>query len=146
AAVLSNMAVCCISLNEFEQALGYYREARAWCQQQGMPLLVAGADYNIAYLHYLRGEHMQAIHLYQATREHCAKLGDVYHEALCDLDQAEMYLELNLSEEGAELARKAFDRFETIGMAYEKAKALTNLAVARNHLGDAPAALRLLRS
>ncbi len=145
AAVLSNMAVCSISRSEFDRALGYYREARIWCEQQGMPLLVAEADYNIAYLHYLRGEYKRAIELYQTTREHCAKLGDVYHEALCDLDQAEMYLELNLTEEGAELAQRAFDRFQNLRLPYESAKALTNLGLARNHLGEARASLRLLR-
>jgi hypothetical protein len=52
------------------------------------------SDYNIAYLHFLR----TAIALYEATRELCKRLGDPYHRALCDLDQSEMYLELNLSE------------------------------------------------
>ncbi len=75
------------------------------CVEHGMPLLVAEADYNIAYLYYLRGEYTRAIELYRATREHCAELGDSYHQGLCDLDQSEMYLELNLSEEGSFLAQ-----------------------------------------
>ena len=70
-----------------------------------MPVLVAVADYNIAYLYYLRGEYTRSIELYRAAREDCRTLGDAYREALCDLDQSEMYLELNLSEEGAHLAR-----------------------------------------
>src|SRR5690606_2179028 len=47
AAVLSNMAVCSISLNDFTGALEHYREARECCERNGMPLLVAEADYNI---------------------------------------------------------------------------------------------------
>ena len=74
-----------------------------------MPVLVAVADYNIAYLYYLRGEYTRSIELYRAAREHCHELGDTYREGLCDLDQSEMYLELNLSEEGAHLARRALD-------------------------------------
>ena len=94
-----------------------------------MPLLAAGADYNIAYLHYLRGEYTRAIEMYRAAREHCRELGDAYREGLCDLDQSEMYVELNLNEEGAHLARRALTAFHQLGMGYEAAKALTNLAV-----------------
>ena len=100
AIALKNMATCQISLNEFQEALETYREARACMRGARMPLLVAEADYNIAYLYYLRGEYTRAIELYRAAREHCHELGDAYHQGLCDLDQSEMYLELNLSEEG----------------------------------------------
>ena len=80
-----------------------------------MPLLVAVADYNIAYLYYLRGEYTRSIELYRAAREDCRALGDAYREALCDLDQSEMYLELNLIEEGAHLARRAQKAFLAAG-------------------------------
>ncbi len=146
AAVLSNMAVCRISLNQFERALHTYREARAYCGRHGMPLLVAEADYNIAYLYYLRGEYARAIGLYQAAYAGCKKLDDRYHMALCDLDQSEMYLELNLSEEGARLAQQAFDGFKALGMSYEGAKALTNLAIAASHRGKASHSLELFGS
>ena len=76
-----------------------------------------------------------------ATREHCRTLDDHYHEGLCDLDQSEMYLELNLSEEGARLAERALGAFRRLNMGYEGAKALTNLAIARSHHGDTEAAL-----
>ncbi len=141
AVVLRNMAVCYISLNQFARALETYREARAYCEQHGMPLLVAETDYNIAYLYYLRGEYMRAIELYQAARAHCEKLGDPYHQALCDLDQSEMYLELNLAEEGAELAQHALTSFSKLGMRYEQAKAVANLAIAASHQGKVRRAL-----
>ena len=141
AIVLRNMAVCYISLNQFEQALRTYEEARDYCQQHEMPRLVAEADYNVAYLHYLRGEYMLAIELYDATRVYCRKLNDRYHAALCDLDQSELYLELNLSEEGSELARRAYAGFRKLGMGYEAAKALTFRAIAASQLGKASPAL-----
>jgi CHAT domain-containing protein len=83
--------------------------------------------------------------LYRITRERCAELGDAYHQGLCDLDQAEMYLELNLSEEGGFLAERALDAFRQLGMGYEMAKAITNLAIAASHHGDAAQALDLFR-
>src|SRR5262249_47322686 len=50
AVVLSNLAVCYISLNKFSQALSTYEDARWFCATHDMPLLVTQADYNIAYL------------------------------------------------------------------------------------------------
>ncbi len=142
---LKNMATCQISLTEFRDALDTYRQARAVCVEHGMPLLVAEADYNIAYLYYLRGEYTRAIELYRATREHCAELGDSYHQGLCDLDQSEMYLELNLSEEGSFLAKRAYETFRHLGMGYEMAKAMANVAIAFSHKGDSATALNLFR-
>jgi CHAT domain-containing protein/tetratricopeptide (TPR) repeat protein len=140
---LKNTATCQISLNEFRDALTTYQQARAYCVQHEMPLLVAVADYNIAYLYYLRGEYTRSIELYRAAREDCRTLGDAYREALCDLDQSEMYLELNLIEEGAHLAGRAQKAFLELGMGYEAAKAQTNLAISLAHHGDSAAALQL---
>ena len=143
AIVLRNMATCQISLCQFREALETYHKARAWCAEHEMPLLVVEADYNIAYLYYLRGEYTRALDLYAAARERARALGDEYHQGLCDLDQSEMYLELNLSEEGGRLAQRALHAFRGLGMGYEAAKALTNLAIASSHHGDSARALEL---
>jgi CHAT domain-containing protein/tetratricopeptide (TPR) repeat protein len=145
AIALQNMATCQIGMNDFREALDTYERARAYSEEHEMPLLVAVADYNIAYLYYLRGEYTRAIEQYRAAREHCRLLGDQYREALCDLDQSEMYVELNLNEEGAHLARRALAAFTRLGNGYEAAKALTNLAISLSHHGDAKAALDTFR-
>jgi len=145
AIALKNTATCQISLNQFRKALETYTEAREYCLRYDMPLVAVEADYNIAYLYYLRGEYTRAIELYRITRERSAALGDAYHQGLCDLDQAEMYLELNLSEEGGYLAERALDAFRELGMGYEMAKAITNLAIASSHHGNADAAVDLFR-
>src|SRR5579871_3997323 len=135
AAVLRNLAVCYISLNDFPHAEETYRLARQHCMEHGFSLLVAEADYNVAYLHYLRGEYLRAIELYDQTRKLCAELGDGYHQALCDLDESEIYLELNLTEGGTELAQDAFAAFTELGMKYEAAKAATFSAIAISQQG-----------
>ena len=141
AVTLRNMAVCYISLNRFDMALEVYREARDYCDKNGLPVLVAEADYNVAYLHYLRGEYTRAIGMYDATRALCKKLGDRYHSALCDLDQSELYLELNLSEEGIDLARRAYNGFRELSMGYEAAKALTFQGIGFSQQGKRESAL-----
>jgi CHAT domain-containing protein len=143
AAVLSNIAVCCISLNDFEEALATYHRTRAYCEQHDMRLLVVQADYNIAYLYYLRGEYSKALELYRAVQAECEAIGDTYHRALCDLDRSELYLELNLSDEGGELAERALAAFEQLAMTYEAAKALMNVALAAGHRGETVRALEL---
>jgi CHAT domain-containing protein/tetratricopeptide (TPR) repeat protein len=143
AIVLQNMATCQIGMSEFRGALESYQLARDHCSRHEMPLVVAVADYNIAYLYYLRGEYTRAIELYRAAREHCHESGDRYREALCDLDQSELFLELNLSEEGACLAQRALAAFQRLGVPYESGKALVNLAISLTHRGDGTGALGL---
>ena len=135
AAVLRNLGTCYISLNEFTKAHEAYQIGRQYCQEHGFSLFVAEADYNVAYLHYLRGEYLRAIELYDKTRVLCEQLGDRYHRALCDLDESEIYLELNLTEGGEELARAAFTEFTALGMKYEAAKAATFSAIAISQQG-----------
>lgn len=129
AATLSNIATCSISLGRFSAAEDAYEEARQLCSEFGFNLLVAEADYNIAWLYYLRGDYLSAMQFYARSRTHCREAGDAYHLALCDLDEAEMYLELNLTVEGGELARRAAVEFATLGLSYEQGKALVSQAL-----------------
>jgi CHAT domain-containing protein len=143
AAVLSNMATCYISLNAFPKALDAYQQARRFCEQHNMPLLVTQADYNIAYLHYLRGEYSRAIEMLRATRINAKKIGDGYHHALCNLDLSELYLELNLSSEAADLAQQGYEGFRKLGMQYESAKCLAFSAMAASQKGHAFEGIKL---
>src|ERR1700747_168053 len=140
---LNNIAACCISLQDFKSALEAYQRARAYSVQQRMPQLTTQVDYNIAYLHYLGGDYAKAIELYQSTRVICEEVGDAYHSALCDLDQTEIYLDLNLLEEAAQVAEKARRGFGGLGMRYEVAKATTFLAIATCQRGESVHALEL---
>jgi CHAT domain-containing protein/tetratricopeptide (TPR) repeat protein len=142
---LHNMAVCLINLNDFHKALKKYEEARKFCKRHGMPLLVAQADYNIAYLHYLRSDYTLALQILRKTHQACRENSDPYHSALCNLDQSEIYLELNLIGEAEDLARQAAGEFEQLNLGYEAMKALTNVAIALSRKGDAAGALTLFR-
>ncbi len=143
AAALLNIGLASVELNDYVRALEAYTELSAHCERHEMPLIGARADYNIAYLCYQRGEYTRAIELYQLTRERGRQSGDAYDLALCDLDQAELYLDLNLTEEGDRLAQLAFSAFEQLEMGYEAAKALAFRAIAANQDGKAFRALAL---
>jgi len=146
AAALSNLAVCHTSLGQFAEAFSYYEQAMQVCERNGLERLRTQAEYNIAYLHYLRGEYREARKIYARLREHCQATGDAYHVALCDLDEAELGLELNLTFESEILARRAAQGFERLGMRYEQAKALVNLAVASSQRGELTLADAKLRA
>ena len=143
AIVLSNIAACCIYVGQFRKALEHYETVRDWCARQKLPALVAGADYNIAYLHYLRGDYRRAMELYRQSRQQCEEAGDAYHSALCDLDESEMLLELNMVTEAGQLAERAAAAFDHLGMNYELAKATVNRAVATFRRGDSSKAGKL---
>ena len=143
AAALSNLSVCLISLGQFQEALESYQHAREHCQKHGMPLLVAQADYNIAYVYFLRGEYSKAIDMLRSTRLRCSEVGDRYHFALCNLDLSELYLELNLGAEAAELSRLGFAEFEALKMGYESAKCLAFEAIAMGQQGQAFQSLKV---
>ena len=129
-AALHNVAVCQITLNEKDKALEAYRQVHEFCRGKNMPLAMAQAEYNIAYLYFLSGEYGRAIELLRATYQASQLVGDSYHCALCRLDLSEIYLQLNLNQEAAELAEEAYNRFEQLGMGYEAAKALCQFAIA----------------
>jgi len=142
--VLSNMAVCLISLNDFARALSSYRQARKVCEKAGMPLLVAQADYNVAYLYYLRGEYGSAIERLYAARRACEATGDAYHFALCHLDLFRRLSGAESERRGADdRATKVFCAFEAQGMRYEAAKTLANEATAYGQQGKTVQALEL---
>lgn len=145
AAVLSNIAVCYMSMSRFGQAIEIFRRARTVCEENAMSKLIAEIDYNIAGLHYLRGEYRLACELYQSTRSYCKEAGDLYHASLCDLDEAELFLDLNLSQQAERLARRAARQFGRLGMRYERAKALVNVALASLDTGHSARAMLIFR-
>lgn len=143
AVALHNVAMCLVGLNDFPQALATYEEARRFAVEHGMQVLVGQADYNIASLHYFRGEHSRAIEMLRSTLETCRRANDQYHVALCHLDLSEIYLELNQAKQAAEMAQEAAIDFERMGASYEAGKSLANLAVAMWQESKATSALEL---
>ncbi len=141
-AVLHNIAVSCIRLNDFRKAQATYEQARSFATEHRMHALVAQADYNIAWLHYLRGDYGRAVSMLRAARETCRSSGDQYHVGLCSLDLSEIYLELNMSEEAAETAEQASVAFQHLGMQYERGRALANVGIALGQQGRTDDAIK----
>lgn len=144
AATLRNLAVCSISLNQPTEAKDYYQRARELCETNNYRFLLHTIDYNIAYLHYLEGDHHKALELYREARSRSRDLRDNYHEALCSLDETEIYIELNLLQEAHTVAQLAETQFRDQQRPYEAAKAMFNLALVFSRQGDPREALQHL--
>ena len=144
ATVLRNIAICYQDLNNLARSVEAYEQARAHCREHGLDRILIEVDYNIAYLYYLRGEYTHSISLFEAARRQSESRQDLHHMALCDLDQAEIFLELNLVSDAARLAQKAIDGFGALGMSYEVAKALAFAAMAADRMGNEDRARVLL--
>ena len=140
---IHNKAVTLTTLNNFRDALAAYTEARRLAVDRGLDQAVGQADYNIAWLYYLRGEYSRAIDLLHTAAGVARRTGDGYHAALSVLDLSEIYLELNLSVDAREMAEQAHARFSELGMGYEAAKALANAATSYGQEGKVFRAIEL---
>ncbi len=136
AALLRNLAVCWTGLLEFDEASRCYEAAGELCRQADLRQLQAELDYNHAFLFYLRGDYHGALERLSEAARRAQRAGDRYHLALCDLDRAEIELELNRLGEAIQAAELAHRRFEESGVGYESARALSLLGAAQARRGQ----------
>src|SRR5215510_11106893 len=94
-------------------------------------------------MYYLRSEYMHAIDLLDRAAEAFRAQDDRYHSALCQLDLSEIYVELGLNADAREMAEQAYAMFDRLGMRYESAKALANMAIAFGREGHSARALEV---
>lgn len=140
---LNNMSMCLISMNDFARARETYERAKTLLKERDLPLIRLITDYNIAYLHYLRGDYRTAIAMLKESRVAAQDISYAYLIALCYLDLSDIYIELNLSEESKSVAEEGYRLFHANGIGYEAAKALTNQAIAYGQDGKTRRALEL---
>ncbi len=145
AVIAFNSANVHSNLDGFREAQSLYQLAHELYSAQQMELAATHVRYSLGYLHFLRGEYHRAMHVLSRVREDLLRLEDERMVASCELDLAEVYLQLNVHEEAAHLAARARERFQTLGMRYEAAKALTYQGLAclqQAKLAEAGQALR----
>jgi CHAT domain-containing protein len=134
------------SLGRFEEADQCYSSCEEISSRLALNDLDAQARYNRAYLYFLRGRNMEAVEHFGKLRLHFKENASKRHAALCDLDETEIYLQLNLSNDAARLARCAMESFVNLNMRYEHAKAGVFLAIALTQNRQFGDALQVFRS
>ncbi len=146
AVIAFNCANIYSNLDDFRLSQILYEKAESLYSGQKMVLAATQVRYSLGYLHFLKGEYHQAMHVLTNVRNEVVQLDDTQTEALCELDLAEIYLQLNAQSEAAELARTAREKFQRLEMSYEAAKALMFQGIAllqQSRLSEAEESLHL---
>jgi tetratricopeptide (TPR) repeat protein/CHAT domain-containing protein len=147
--VYLNLANVLSSLGRLEESDLMYERVDALCEQLGLTNLLLQTRYNRAYLAFLRGRYSQALRGFNEVRPLFKEHKSERHSALCDLDEAEIYLQLNSPANAASVASRAVEKFRDLNMQYElaKATAFLGLSLCQNRLfGEALDVFRTSRS
>jgi CHAT domain-containing protein/Flp pilus assembly protein TadD len=149
AQVYHNLANTLCSLDRFAESEEMYQRCDSLSLRLGLHDLRAQARYNKAYLYFLSGRLSEALALFRELRSEFLSSGSRRHSALCDLDEAEIYMQLRLPDDVLLLAQQATDSFSKLDLRYEQAKAITFAGVAltqKRQFGDALTAFREAQS
>jgi CHAT domain-containing protein len=120
-------------LDRFDEADRSFERAEKLSRKFDQTGIYTLARYNRAYLSFLRGRYSEAIQAFDDLREAFSKTASVRHAALCDLDESEIFLHLNLNADALRLATRAAEAFRQLGMKYEEAKGRAFVGIALTH-------------
>jgi tetratricopeptide (TPR) repeat protein len=136
-------------LDRFVESEEMYANCEAISVKLGLEDLRAQSLYNKAYLYFLSGRLGQALEVYRDVRQRFVDAGSRRHAALCDLDEAEIYIQLRLPDDALILAQAAADAFHKLDNPYEQGKAIVFGGIAltqKRQFGDALAAFKEAQS
>jgi CHAT domain-containing protein len=125
-------------MNRFDEALEAYQTTKQHCEQHGLSLWVDIADRGMSRMHLHRGNYSTALQMLDQIRRKHEAANDSRRVGLCDIDRAEIYLQLNLFEDASTVAGRAYDLFQKLGNRYESALSLTFQGIAEFKLLNDP--------
>ncbi len=125
-----NRAYVLTEMNRFDEAVQSFQITKNHCERHGLSLWAAIADRGVSQMHFRRGNYSTALRILEQVRRRHEQLDDARRVGLCDMDRAEIYLELNLFDDAADIAARAYNIFERLGNRYEAAKCLTYQGIA----------------
>lgn len=135
AACYHNCANSLVQLMGFDEAEHLYREAQQIFEELGYDLYVTEAKYGRAWLEKLRGNYHLSLRALSECEDHFDRVGQPRGVTLCQLDRAEVMLELHLLSDARALAMDAEKNARRLDLSYEAAKAALFLAKAAMGLG-----------
>lgn len=128
-------------LNEFRKAEVYYKKALAGALSERMFVTEAEIEASLGNLALLRGRYGVALRYLELSRQKYDVLGMPHQSAVADLEIADIYAELNLSAEAADIYGRVSSIFKRLKLRGEEARARLGNGEALARL-DRPAAAR----
>jgi CHAT domain-containing protein/tetratricopeptide (TPR) repeat protein len=135
-----NRATALTNLEEYDKAERLYRRCIRDLRLAGRPMHAARAAYNHAYLRFARGYFHDALSQFRTLRGEFEAACERRYVAMCDLDEAEISLHMNLPAHASELANRAAGVLDQLGMPAEAARAEFFCSVAARSLQEIPEA------
>ena len=131
-----NAGVVLTMLHEFDRADQRYDRALELAVELDMKSIERQGRYNRTYLDFLKGNSGRALRGMFALKEEFERAGDDHHICLCQLDEAEILLEIGDLTEAVRSARESRVLGRKLGLNYQVGKSLLFEAVAALRLGD----------
>lgn len=118
-----NQANTLVQLFRFDEAEALYAKADSTYRRHGHELDAVDARWGISWLHMLEGKFHVALRELHECEAAYRRIGSPLRVASCELDRAEVYLNLNLFEDARRCAIEAEKQFGRLKIRYEKSKA-----------------------
>ena len=146
AMVENNLAVVKTYQNNFRAAETLYQQALARATDARLSATEAEIEASLGNLAFFRGRYDEALkHLQKSSRKY-AELEMAYFAATTELELADVYLELNLLNEAAEIYSRLLGAFDRLGSRSEYARAQMQLGKTLIELGKTESAFEQLIS
>jgi CHAT domain-containing protein len=117
-------------LDDFLGTEKLHELARPVFEAAGFRTAVASVDTNLAVFQYYRGNYSKAFQTFEQARSIFSSLSMPVNLAMIDLEESDLYLDLNLPERALQLAEQAEAALHEAQMPFESARAHANQAVA----------------
>ncbi len=140
-----NRANTLVQLFDFDAATELYEKARDVYRAHDRELDAIDAEWGLSWLHMLEGKFHIALQELADCEAAYRRIDVPLRVASCELDRAEVYLNLNLFSDAFVSAREAERQFRALGIRYETSKAAFYLAQAGHALGENRIAGQALR-
>lgn len=122
----TNLADNFADLNDFVQAERYYALALNHAREAKMHFVEAEIEASMGNLAMFRGRYSEALRFLELARRKFAGLGVAHRSVTADLEIAEIYQTLNLSDEAFEIYARAAEKLRRLKLQGEEAKARAN--------------------
>jgi len=132
----NDLAITYSGLNDFRRAEEFYAQALAHAAAEKMHVTEAEIEASMGNLATFRGRLNEALRYLELSRQKYLELKMPHQTAIAELEIADIYLELNLTDEALEIYQKTVKSLRKLKLQGEEARARANFGKAALIKGD----------